>query len=122
MQVLTNCTIYTGEEILTCHAVVIDKGLIKDIISEEDIPKDALSIDLQGHDLTAGFVDLQLYGGQTGFFGRDLSFDSLDEMIQTHRQDGTVALVPTLYSSSHSRILKAIEVTKSYIQSGKKGF
>jgi len=121
MQVLTNCTIYTGDEILTNHAVVIEKGLIKEVVHKDYISDDFLTLNLQGHDLTAGFVDLQLYGGKTGFFVRDLSEESLTEIVETHRQDGTVAIVPTLYSTSYTSILKAIEVTKSYIQSGKKG-
>lgn len=121
MHALTHCTIYTGEEILTNHAVVIHKGTITNIVHNDLLPSDLPTTDLQGHDLTAGFVDLQLYGGKTGFFGRDLSVLSLEEIVATHRQDGTVALVPTLYSTSHDRILTAIEITKTYIQSGKKG-
>jgi len=75
----------------------------------------------RGGDLVPGFIDLQLYGGKNGFFVRDLSEESLADMVQTHRQDGIVGLVPTLYSTSHERILKAIEVTKLYIEAGKTG-
>lgn len=121
MRVLTNCTIYTEEEILTQHAVVIDNEIIKDVVPQDLLPTDVPTTDLQGHDLTAGFVDLQLYGGKMGFFVRDLSEESLKDMVETHRQDGTVAIVPTLYSTSLERILKAIEVTKAYIASGKTG-
>lgn len=121
MHALTNCTIYTGESILTHHAVLIDNQIIKDVVPQELVPADVPTTDLQGHDLTAGFVDLQLYGGKTGFFVRDLSEESLTDMVETHRQDGTAAIVPTLYSTSLERILKAIEVTKDYIASGKTG-
>ena len=121
MHALTHCTIYTGEAVLTHHAVLIEAQFIKDIVPQDQLPADIPKTDLQGHDLTAGFVDLQLYGGKTGFLVRDLSEESLIDMIETHRQDGTVAIVPTLYSTSHERILKAIDVTKAYIASGKTG-
>ena len=121
MYVLTNCTIYTGENILTHHAVVVNGNRIDRIVPTDLIPTDLPVYDLQGHDLTAGFIDIQLYGGQTGFFVRDLSIESLEEMVSTHQQDGTAAIIPTLYSTSRERILKAIEVTKAYIASGKTG-
>ena len=121
MRALTHCTIYTGEAILTHHAVLIENEIIKDVVPQDFVPTDVPTTDLQGHDLTAGFIDLQLYGGKTGFFVRDLSEESLIDMVETHRQDGTAAIVPTLYSTSLERILKAIEVTKAYIASGKTG-
>ena len=121
MYVLTNCTIYTGENILTHHAVVVDDNRIDRVVPTDLIPNDLPVYDLQGHDLTAGFIDIQLYGGQTGFLVRDLSTESLDDMVNTHQQDGTAAIIPTLYSTSRERILKAIEVTKAYIASGKTG-
>lgn len=121
MYALTNCTIYTGETVLTQHAVVVDGNYIDRIVPTELIPTDLPVYDLQGHDLTAGFVDIQLYGGQTGFFVRDLSAESLDDMVNTHQKDGTAAIIPTLYSTSRERILKAIEVTKAYMAAGKTG-
>lgn len=121
MYVLTNCTIYTGETVLTHHAVVVDDNRIDRVVPTDLIPNDLPVYDLQGYDLTAGFIDIQLYGGQTGFLVRDLSTESLDDMVNTHQQDGTAAIIPTLYSTSRERILKAIEVTKAYIASGKTG-
>jgi len=121
MYALSNCTIYTGETILTDHAVIVNHQTIERIVATDLIPKDIPVVDLQGHDLTASFIDIQLYGGQTGFFVRDLSFESLDNMVATHQQDGTAAIIPTLYSTSRERILKAIDVTKAYIASGKTG-
>lgn len=121
MYALTNCTIYTGDAPLRHHAVLVKEGRIESIVPQDYIPTDYEQIDLHGRDLTAGFIDIQLYGGSSGFLVKDLSEESLDNIVNTHRQDGTLALVPTLYSTSQERILKAIEVTKSYIESGKKG-
>ncbi len=121
MFALTNCTVYTGEEVLTNYAVLIENETIVDVVLQDDLPEAVFKIDLQGHDLVPGWVDLQLYGGKTGFLVRDLSEESLIDMVETHRRDGTIAIVPTLYSTTHERILKAIEVTKDYIGSGQPG-
>ncbi|MCU0340654.1 MAG: N-acetylglucosamine-6-phosphate deacetylase [Spirosomaceae bacterium] len=121
MYALTHCTIYTGDDVLSHHAVLVKDGFIESVVLHDSIPPEYERIDLHDCDLTAGFVDMQLYGGSTGFFVKDLSIECLENIVQTHRQDGTVALVPTLYSTSMERILQAIEVTKVYIQSGRRG-
>ena len=38
----------------------IDNEIIKDVVPQDLVPADVPTTDLQGHDLTAGFVDLQL--------------------------------------------------------------
>ena len=121
MFALTNCRIFTGETVLENHAVLIDQAIIQAVIPEIKLSADCQHLDLGGHDLTAGFVDIQLYGGDTGFFVKDLSPESLQNIVETHLQDGTTAIMPTLYSTTHERILKAIEITKQWIASQKTG-
>jgi N-acetylglucosamine-6-phosphate deacetylase len=121
MHALTNAQIYTGEAILVNHAVLIESGMIKAVLPNNQLPIDIQRIDLGGNDLTAGFIDFQVYGGDTGFFVKDLSFDSLQNIVETHRQDGTTHLVPTLYSTTFERIIKAIDITRDWIQSGRVG-
>jgi N-acetylglucosamine-6-phosphate deacetylase len=121
MHALTNAQIYTGQAILTNHAVLVEAGMIEAVLPNNQLPADIQRIDLEGNDLTAAFLDFQVYGGDTSFFVRDLSFDSLQNIVETHRQDGTTNLVPTLYSTTFERIITAIDVTKNWIASGKKG-
>ncbi|MBD4684973.1 N-acetylglucosamine-6-phosphate deacetylase, partial [Xanthomonas citri pv. citri] len=56
----TNSVIYTAKEVLYGHAVVIENDRIQAIVREEQLADDIQRIDLQGHNLTAGFIDLQL--------------------------------------------------------------
>jgi N-acetylglucosamine-6-phosphate deacetylase len=121
MHALTNAQIYTGQAILTHHAVLIEAGVIEAVLPNDQLPADIQRIDLEGNDLTAGFIDFQVYGGDTDFFVKDLSFDSLQNIVETHRQDGTINLVPTLYSTTFERIITAIDVTKNWIESGRGG-
>ena len=118
---LINAQIFDGHELLAHHAVVINDHKIESILPENQFPDSIQKIDLQGNILCAGFIDFQMYGGDTAFFVKDLSIDSLQNLIDTHLQDGTTSIVPTLYSTSLERILKAIEIVKSWIDSGKSG-
>ena len=118
---LINARIFDGHEFLAHHAVVINDHKIEAILPENQVLDSIQKIDLQGNILSAGFIDFQMYGGDTSFFVKDLSFDSLQNLIDTHLQDGTTSIVPTLYSTSLERILKAIEVVKSWINSEKSG-
>ncbi len=121
MHALTNTQIYTSETILTNHAVIVEAGVIKAVLPDNQLPADIQLIDLEGNDLVPGFIDFQVYGGSTGFFVKDLSLDSLQNIVETHRQDGTTNLVPTLYSTTFDRIIKAIDVTRNWIELGRRG-
>ena len=59
---LTNCVIYTGFDVLYQHAVIVEHDKIEAVVFEKDLPKDLPIVDLQGANLTAGFIDLQLNG------------------------------------------------------------
>jgi len=121
MLALTNTRIFTGKDILQNHALLLQNDKIKAVLPQNQLPADCQLLDLEGHDLTAGFVDMQLYGGDTGFFVQDLSLESLQNIVETHLQDGTTSLMPTLYSTTQARILQAIDTTKQWLAAGKSG-
>ncbi|TAH07131.1 MAG: N-acetylglucosamine-6-phosphate deacetylase [Runella slithyformis] len=121
MLALTNVRVFTGDTVLTNHAVLLKNERIEAVLPKNQLPANYQSIDLQGQDITAGFLDIQLYGGDTDFFVQDLSAASLQNMVNTHLQDGTTSLMPTLYSTTQTRILKAIEIVKKWIAAGKTG-
>ena len=77
MHALTNTQIYTSETILTNHAVIVEAGVIKAVLPDNQLPADIQLIDLEGNDLVPGFIDFQVYGGDIGFFVKDLSSELL---------------------------------------------
>ena len=76
---------------------------------------------MKGAWLVPGFVDFQLYGGNSGFLTRDGSVESLTNMYQTHVQDGTTTIVPTVYSTTKARILAAADAIEQYWRLGLPG-
>jgi len=59
-----------------------------------------------------GFVDLQLYGGSEAFLNESPKADTVRHILDTHRMSGTTSVLPTLYSTSHEVILRAIDGVK----------
>ncbi|MEZ9706873.1 N-acetylglucosamine-6-phosphate deacetylase, partial [Vibrio breoganii] len=60
MYALSNCKIYTGSDVLTDHAVVIENELIKKVCPISELPEGIELRDLDGANLSPGFIDLQL--------------------------------------------------------------
>ena len=57
-QVLTNATIYTGKEILTGSAILINDGVIVGFVYDTDIPDDYEVRDLGGNNIAPALIDL----------------------------------------------------------------
>ena len=57
---LINSVIYTKNEVLRDYAVVIKGEYIQSVIPQSELESGIKTIDLKGHNLTAGFIDLQL--------------------------------------------------------------
>lgn len=119
--ILTNATLYTGDAVLYDHALWLEAGKIRAILPGNELPKGTPTRDMAGVWVVPGFVDFQLYGGSKGFLTRDGSVESLIDMYETHRQDGTTTIVPTVYSTTKERILAAVEAIKDYWHEGRPG-
>lgn len=118
---LHNCIIYTGSTIEQGKAVLIKNDRIIGIVSGSEIPSDYELLDLQGHKVAPSFLDLQIYGGGGSMFNTDTSAETIFNTYTEHRRSGTTGLQITLSSMSFEKMLEAIDVAKSYQQSGRKG-
>lgn len=114
--IFTNTTVFTGNDLVSNVFVRVADGRITEVAP---IPVDGLVVeegedvvDLQGDYLVPGFVDLQLYGGAETFLNESPTADTVRHILDTHRSAGTTSVVPTLYSTSHDVILRAIEAVR----------
>lgn len=108
--IFTNATVFTGSDFLLNATVRVANGLVSEVLTEKTNESDAL--DLRGDYLIPGLVDLQLYGGSWQFLNETPTPDTVRHIHDTHRQNGTTSVMPTLYSTSHSVILRAIEAVR----------
>lgn len=99
-QLLTNCKLFDGDTVREGCAVLIDAGRISDIVSTDDVHNDADVLDLDGHLLAPGLIDLQVNGGGGVLFNDAPTLETLRTMLGAHRRFGTTACLPTLITDN----------------------
>ncbi|WP_069658008.1 N-acetylglucosamine-6-phosphate deacetylase [Arcticibacter eurypsychrophilus] len=112
VKIVTNGLLYTGEEVLTHHAVVIQKDQIIDIIPEYEIPANAELIDCKGSFIVPGFIDLQIYGAGGYLFSGNLTAEALKAIADDLVKKGTTGFVITLATNSIDVFLEAIRLVR----------
>ncbi|WP_341658857.1 N-acetylglucosamine-6-phosphate deacetylase [Vibrio sp.] len=114
MYALTNCKIFTSNDILIDHAVVIKDQLISAVCPRTELPHDIKIIDLNGANLSPGFIDLQLNGCGGVMFNDAISFETLEIMHRANLKSGCTSYLPTLITSSDQDMIQAIKATREY--------
>jgi N-acetylglucosamine-6-phosphate deacetylase len=118
---LVNGSVLIDREFVTGRAIVIDRGLIKAIVSSEHVPSDLEEFDLGGGWLVPGFIDTQVNGGGNRLFNDDPSPGTIAAIGAAHRQFGTTGFLPTLISDDATKIEAAIDAARSAIAAGVPG-
>ena len=111
----TNGVIYTGYEILYGHAVIVENDLIKAIVPEEELPHGIQQVNLNGNNLTAGFIDLQLNGCGGVMFNEQTTVETLEIMQATNLKSGTTSYLPTFITSPDEGMKIAVKVMRDYL-------
>ncbi|HNL92829.1 MAG TPA: amidohydrolase family protein, partial [Pseudomonadales bacterium] len=114
---LVNGTIFTGEQWLSNHALIIEGEKITAICNMDELPREIEStIDLEGKRLLPGLIDTQVNGGGGALFNDSPSVDAIKTIGAAHRQFGTTGFYPTLISDDLSVVAKAIEAVNLAIE------
>lgn len=116
MYAVSNCTIYTTESILINHAVIIENELIKSITPVAEIANNIEIIDLNGANLSPGFIDLQLNGCGGVMFNGAETLQTLTTMQATNLKSGTTSYLPTFITDADQGIKRALHATRCYIE------
>ncbi|OEF24013.1 N-acetylglucosamine-6-phosphate deacetylase [Vibrio rumoiensis] len=116
MYALINAKIYTGHDVLTEHAVVVEAGKIKSVIKIEDLPKNVETKDLNGAILSPGFIDLQLNGCGGVMLNDEITADTMQIMHKANLKSGCTSFTPTLITSSNEDMQQAIKAGREYQQ------
>ncbi|GAB7220684.1 N-acetylglucosamine-6-phosphate deacetylase [Vibrio comitans] len=119
MYALTNCTVFTGSDTLYNHAVVIENDRIKAVCLEETLDSGIERIDLEGANLSPGFIDLQLNGCGGVMLNDDISPETMQIMHEANLKSGCTSFLPTLITSSDESMRSAIEAQRKYQEQNK---
>lgn len=108
-QLLTNGTVFDGEDAHVDKAVLIEHGRIAEIVSADRSPEDVEVVDIVGHLLAPGFIDLQVNGGGGVLFNDRPAIDGLQTIVAAHRRFGTTSCLPTLITDEAAVMRRGID-------------
>ncbi|MGG6241851.1 N-acetylglucosamine-6-phosphate deacetylase [Nodosilinea sp. AN01ver1] len=111
---LTNCTLYTGHQVLQNHALVVEQANIVDLVPVAHLDPNLPRLDGQGWAVAPGFIDLQLNGCGGVMFNDAITADTLDTMHRTNLRSGTTSFLPTLITTSDAAMQAAIAIVTEY--------
>ncbi|KDM93220.1 N-acetylglucosamine-6-phosphate deacetylase [Photobacterium galatheae] len=117
MYALTNCRIFTGSDVLDNHAVIIDGVNIHAVCPEAKLPADITVQDLDGANLSPGFIDLQLNGCGGVMFNDEITAETIHTMHKANLQSGCTSFLPTLITSSDEDMRAAVFAAREYEES-----
>ncbi len=116
MKAYTNCTIYTGSEILKNHSILIRNNRISEIVTNNNIPDNCELTDLNNLNIAPGFIDLHINGCGGKLFNNDISHETLKTMHKTNLKSGTTSFLPTIISSSDEKMHQAIDIIENHLR------
>ena len=114
MYALSNCKIYTGSDVLTDHAVVIENELIKKVCPISELPEGIEVRDLDGANLSPGFIDLQLNGCGGVMLNDEITAETMHIMHKANLKSGCTSFLPTLITSSDEDMRAVITAAREY--------
>lgn len=120
-QAYTNCTIYTGINVETGKAILVEDNIIKDIVDAQHVNSEWKAEDMSGLNIAPAFIDLQIYGGNGKLFSADLSVEALQATYEYCLGGGCSHFMITIATNTIEVFLKGIEAVKAYWQQGGKG-
>ena len=110
---LINATVFTGESVHANSSVVVEDGLIGEIVlgGRPEIGR-ITEIDVRGRRLVPGFIDLQVNGGGGVLFNDAPTVDSLRTIAAAHARFGTTGFLPTLISDDDDVMRAAVDAVR----------
>lgn len=109
---IVNARIFTGEKIISGKILVFENGIITAI--QKNIPKNVETIDLSGFNISAGFIDTHINGGEKYYLTQHPTEETIHDIYTSSLKYGTTHVLPCLITSPLENILKGIEVMKNY--------
>ncbi|MCD0471457.1 N-acetylglucosamine-6-phosphate deacetylase [Flavobacterium sp. JAS] len=111
-QAIINATVHTGDEIISNGVIIIENGIILSV--QNKIPNGIETIDLKGKHISAGFIDIQINGGEKLYFSQAPTEETIQDIYDSSLKYGTTQVLPCLISSSKETILQGIEAVCNY--------
>jgi N-acetylglucosamine-6-phosphate deacetylase len=112
---LTGARVFDGDRFQAGAAVIVNGKHIVDVIDERHLEPRLPQVKLDGGVLAPGFIDVQVNGGGGALLNADPSVETVTQIAGSHRQFGTVGLLPTVITDAPevtARAIKAVHAAK----------
>jgi N-acetylglucosamine-6-phosphate deacetylase len=113
--------IFTGDEWLNDHAVIVEEGIIKEVLSVDDVPPATEAKHFRQTILAPAFIDLQIYGAYEKLFAVYPDTDSLELLNQYSNSGGAAFCMPTVATNRPEVFFQCIDAIRLYWQQGGEG-
>jgi len=121
-QALINGRVFDGEKLHDGVALILEDDRICALLPDSDGVNDiAARLDLEGHILAPGLIDMQVNGGGGVLFNDSPDVDTIRIIGEAHRRFGTTGFLPTLISTDFDTMKRAVEAVSRAISSGVPG-
>ena len=120
-RVFANGTIYTGKEILSGVAILVNEGKIEGFVYDTDIPDEYIVHDMKGNNICPAFIDLQIYGGNGYLFSANPSIEAIEATRNYCLKGGAAKFLLTIATNSKEVFNKGISVAKQFLNAGGRG-
>lgn len=122
LRAFVNGRILGDEHIEAGRAVLVEDGIIFDVVAADDARvASAQQHDLAGLLLLPGFIDTQVNGGGGVLFNDAPEPDSVRRIAAAHARYGTTGLLPTLISDDLDIMRRAVAAVDAAIAAGVPG-
>ena len=119
MQIFSAGKIFTGNEWLQNHAVVVEDNRIKEIITAASVNKPVQHF--PNAFIAPAFIDLQIYGAGEKLFAVYPEKDALVKLVAYCRSGGAAYCMPTAATHPYETFYKCIDTIKDYWNDGGTG-
>lgn len=118
---IINAKIFTGSSIETDKAILVNNGLIENIVVPSKIPAGYTIEDLMGFNIASSFIDLQIYGGNGKMFSHELTAEALQSTYEYCLAGGCAHFMITMATNSMENFFRGIDAVQEYWDQGGKG-
>ncbi len=113
--------VFTGNEMLLQHAVIVSDGMIETVIPSSLIHSEGIVTDFGNAIIAPGFIDLQIYGAHGRLLAAYPDTETVYETVKYCTKGGAPNCMPTVATNTYQVIFKTIDAVKNYWKQGGTG-
>jgi N-acetylglucosamine-6-phosphate deacetylase len=113
--------IFDGKQWLQDHSVIVENGLVVQLVKSDDIANDIPVMLLENQFLLPAFIDVQVYGATGKLFSVERDEHTLQLMSKKFSAEGTVLFQPTIATNTYEVIRECIDAVRTYKNNGGHG-